>query len=156
MQWLINGDNFMIGQKTLFSSNSDEWETPQDFFDKLNNEFNFSVDLACTPENKKCRIGVFAIEVLAGWRLLGHENCFYWCNPPYSNIKKFLEFRKKHNINAVFLVPSRTDTKWFHEFIYKQPNVEIRFIKGRLKFSGAKFNAPFPSMIAIFKRINNV
>lgn len=49
------------------------------------------------------------------------------------------------------LIPARTDTIWFHRFLYKKPNVDIRFLKGRLKFSGSKNSAPFPSMIVIFK-----
>lgn len=49
------------------------------------------------------------------------------------------------------LIPARTDTRWFHEFIYNKENVEIRFLKGRLKFGNAKNSAPFPSMIVVFK-----
>lgn len=52
---------------------------------------------------------------------------------------------------TVMLIPSRTDTQWFHDYVYQKPNVEVRFVKGRLKFGGAKNNAPFPSMIVIFK-----
>lgn len=73
-------------------------------------------------------------------------------NPPYRTskewIKKGFEEWKKGKI-VVFLIPARTDTKAFHEYIY--PNAEIRFIKGRIKFKGATNSAPFPSMIAIFK-----
>jgi len=137
----------MIGQKTLFSSNSDEWETPQYFFDVLNEEFDFKYDLAANKSNAKCE------QYIDDAFNFDFSRCVsYFCNPPYSKCKEFVELVLDRNINCVMLLPSRTDTKWFHEFIYNKPNVEIRFIKGRLKFSGAKFNAPFPSMLAIFKR----
>ena len=142
----------MIGQKTLFSSKSDEWETPQEFFDKLDEEFHFDIDLAATSENSKCkhREGHYSNAFSSK-----KYSCFmYWCNPPYSKCKEFVKFVSDENINCVMLLPSRTDTRWFHEYIYNKPNVEIRFIKGRLKFSGAKFNAPFPSMLVIFKHTN--
>lgn len=72
-------------------------------------------------------------------------------NPPYGRaikdwIKKAAEIK---NGTVVCLVPARTDTRYFHEYLYKKPNVELRFIKGRLKFGGAKNSAPFPSMIAV-------
>ena len=79
--------------------------------------------------------------------------CVVFCNPPYSNIAKWVEkaFResRKDNTLVVLLVPSRTDTKYFHDFIYKR--AEIRFIRGRLKFGDSKNSAPFPSMIVIFR-----
>lgn len=143
----------MIGQKTLFSSKSDDWETPQDFFDKLDKEFNFKVDMACNKNNKKCFVGIGNINSTYALAQVYHNrDDFWWCNPPYSDIKSFLHFRECHDIKSVFLLPSRTDTRWFHDYIYNKLNVDIRFIKGRLKFSGAKFNAPFPSMLVIFKR----
>ena len=80
-----------------------------------------------------------------------------WCNPPYGrDIGKWVEKASKAvNDSAevvVMLIPSRTDTKWFHEFIYMKQNVEVRFVKGRLKFGGSKNDAPFPSMIVIFRK----
>lgn len=78
-------------------------------------------------------------------------NMWKWMNPPYGReIIKWVEKASKER-NVVALLPSRTDTRWFHEYIYNKPNVEIRFLKGRLKFVGAKSSAPFPSMIVIFK-----
>lgn len=82
---------------------------------------------------------------------IGGGQCV-WCNPPYSNIsewveKAFRETRKDKTI-VVMLIPSRTDTKYFHDYIYKR--TEIRFVKGRIKFS-EKDNAPFPSMIVIWR-----
>lgn len=82
----------------------------------------------------------------------GGETVF--CNPPYGRketgiwVKKCYEESLKSNTKVVMLIPSRTDTKWFHEYIYGK--AEIRFIKGRLKFNDGKESAPFPSMIVIF------
>lgn len=73
-----------------------------------------------------------------------------FCNPPYSNIRPFLERAKEADV-AVFLVPARTDTRWFHEIILPHAR-EIRFIKGRLKFGTATTGAPFPSMVVVFRR----
>ena len=76
-----------------------------------------------------------------------------FCNPPYSEIGKWAEkcYREgcKDNTLVVLLIPSRTDTKYFHDFIYNR--AEIRFVKGRLKFGGSKVNAPFPNIVAIFR-----
>ena len=75
-----------------------------------------------------------------------------FCNPPYSEIGKWVEkcYREgcKDNTLVVLLIPSRTDTKYFHNFIYQR--AEIRFVKGRLRFNGSD-NAPFPSMVVIFR-----
>ena len=142
----------MIGQKTLFSSNSDEWETPQDFFDKLNKEFKFNFDLAATKDNRKCNdftSDIFNTTFIDWFNC--HKDLMFWCNPPYSKCKEFVKFVSDSDIRGVMLLPSRTDTRWFHDFVYKRSNVEIRFVKGRLKFSGAKYNAPFPSMLAIWR-----
>lgn len=137
----------MKGHKQLFSNKSDEWETPQDLFDELNREFDFYGDLAANEKNSKCAIHVenaFSLD-----RVFVND-LFYFCNPPYSRCKDFVKLVAENKLNCVMLLPARTDTKWFHEYVYNKPNVEIRFIKGRLKFSNSKNSAPFPSMIAIF------
>lgn len=77
-----------------------------------------------------------------------------FCNPPYGNkIKLWVEkcYREslKENTIVVMLVPARTDTKWFHDYVYNR--AEIRFIKGRLKFGNSKNSAPFPSMVVVFR-----
>lgn len=136
--------------ETLFSSKNDEWRTPTAFFEKLDDEFFFTLD-PCSPgiwvRNKTIGIGdQDGLELDWG----GHT---VWCNPPYSQIKKWV--RKcyyeghKPNTTVVMLVPSRTDTKWWHNYV--QHKAEVRFIKGRLRFSGAKENAPFPSAIVIYR-----
>lgn len=76
-----------------------------------------------------------------------------FCNPPYSSIAKWVEkcYREgtKDNTVVVMLIPSRTDTRYFHKFIYHR--AEIRFVRGRLKFGDVKNSAPFPSMVVIFR-----
>ena len=134
----------------MFSSKTDMWATPQDFFDKLNEEFNFTLDPCATSENAKCtKYFTEEVDGLAeDW--IG-ETVF--CNPPYSNIKEWVKKcyyeGNKDNTTVILLIPARTDTKYFHEYIYHKAK-EIRFIKGRLKFGNSKNSAPFPSMIVIF------
>ena len=136
----------------MFSSKTDLWSTPWNFFEKLNDEFHFTLDPCSTHENAKC-YKHFTIEedgLLQDW---GNEVVF--CNPPYGRqikdwVKKAYEESQKDNTTVVMLIPARTDTIYFHEYIYHK--AEIRFIKGRLKFGDAKNAAPFPSMVVIFGR----
>lgn len=133
----------------LFTSNTPEWETPQDFFDELSKEFGgFDLDIAANATNHKCQ-AYFTKENSA------FDNKWFgqvWCNPPYGReIGKWVEACSKYEGLSVMLLPARTDTRWFHNFIYKNPRAEIRFIKGRLKFGGSKNSAPFPSMVVVFR-----
>lgn len=137
-------------EKALFSSNSDEWATPQDVFQSLNDEFHFTLDPCATDRNHKCAHYYTQDDngLQQDW---GGEQVF--CNPPYSTIaqwvrKCYLEGTKK-NTTVVLLIPSRTDTKYFHNYIYQRS--EIRFLKGRLHFNESKSAAPFPSMVVIFR-----
>jgi site-specific DNA-methyltransferase (adenine-specific) len=137
--------------KTLFSSQTDVWSTPQDFYDKLNDEFNFNLDPCAYPENAKCS-RYFTPEIDGLTQDWGGYVVF--CNPPYGRkiydwVKKCYEESQKPNTTVVLLIPARTDTRYFHEFIYHKAK-EIRFIKGRLKFGNSKAGAPFPSMIVVF------
>lgn len=128
----------MKGQKVLFSSQKYNWETPEKFYKELNKEFDFNFD-PC-PKNPK----------FDGLAIKWKERNFI--NPPYNKIKDWIikgvieSLEKKL---CIFLLPARTDRDWFHNYclIYAK---EIRFIRGRLKFKGAKWYAPFPSMIVIF------
>lgn len=143
--------------KGLMSSNSNEWATSNELFEELNREFSFTLDPCCTHKNAKCKKH-YTIEengLAQSW-----ENESVFCNPPYGNeikkwVKKCYEEHNKNNITVVMLIPARTDTTYFHEYIYKKS--EIRFIKGRVKFideNGKQQNsAPFPSMIVIWQRI---
>lgn len=134
----------------LFSSNSDEWSTPQTVFDELDREFHFTLDPCATAENTKC-LKYYTKEQDGLQNSWGGETVF--CNPPYSKIEKWVEkcYREslKENTVVVLLIPARTDTKYFHRWIYHRS--EIRFIKGRLRFGKSTENAPFPSMIVIFR-----
>lgn len=136
--------------KVLFSNNSDEWSTPQQLFDSLDEEFEFNLDPCSTEENHKCDL-FFTAETDGLKQNWGGYRVF--CNPPYSNISEWVEkaFRETRNDNTlvVLLIPSRTDTRYFHDYIYQR--AEIRFVKGRLKFGESKNSAPFPSMIVIFR-----
>lgn len=131
------------------------WETPQDFFDKCNDEFHFDIDVCATPENAKVK--TFFTPQIDGLSQNWGGYKTIWCNPPYGKempkwIKKAYETWKECNNTIVMLIPSRTDTKAFHEYIYH--NAEIRFIKGRLKFGGSNNAAPFASMLVIFRGNN--
>ena len=135
----------------LFSHNSDEWCTPQDFYDNLNDEFSFTLDPCSTDSNCKCITHYTAAEngLLKSW---AGETVF--CNPPYSDIKawvkKCYEESLNDNTTVVLLIPSRTDTSYFHDYILGK--AEIRFIRGRLKFGDAKKSAPFPSLVAVYRK----
>ena len=135
-----------MNKEVMFSSATGVWATPQDFFDSLDAEFNFTLDPCANDENHKCeRYFTEAEDGLAqdwgGYRV--------FCNPPYGRaLYKYREGCKDGTI-VVLLIPARTDTTYFHDFIMNR--AEIRFIKGRLKFGGGKDPAPFPSMLAIFR-----
>lgn len=132
--------------EVMFSSKTDLWETPQDFFDDLNREFGFEVDVCALPSNAKCKKFFSPSDdgLVQEWKGV----C--WCNPPYGReIGKWVKKAYESNATTVLLLPARTDTKWFHDYIYGK--AEIRFIKGRLKFGDSKNAAPFPSMIVVFR-----
>lgn len=141
-----------------FSSKNMCWCTPQDFFDKLNEEFSFVLDAAATAETSKCPM-YFTPEtdgLAQSWDCGGAV----FCNPPYGReiskwVKKAYEEAGKTQNQIVLLLPARTDTTYFHDYIYGK--AEIRFIRGRLKFSddnGTPSNsAPFPSMVVIYNGV---
>lgn len=136
----------------MFSSKTNQWETPQDLFDELNKEFGFTLDPCADENNHKCK-KYFTKEIDGLSQCWGNERIF--CNPPYGReigswVRKCYLHSKVGNGIAVMLIPARTDTGWFHKYIYNKKNVEIRFLKGRLKFGESKNPAPFPSMIVIF------
>lgn len=134
-----------------FSSKTDLWETPKELFDQLDREFHFSVDVCALPENAKC--ARFYTPEQNGLEQKWEGVC--WCNPPYGRQIRY--WVRKAWLSAidgatvVMLLPARTDTSWFHDYIYRNMRTEIRFIRGRIKFSGEKNGAPFPSMIVVFR-----
>jgi phage N-6-adenine-methyltransferase len=133
----------------MFSSESHMWETPQDFFDKLNAIYKFDLDVCAIPENAKCER--FFTPEQDGLKQQWQGVC--WMNPPYGRaitdkwIKKAYESAQA-GATVVCLIPSRTDTKYWHDYVMKG---EITFVKGRLKFGGHKDAAPFPSAVVVFK-----
>lgn len=133
----------------MFSSATDLWATPQDFFDSLNDEFHFELDACAVPENTKCEryITPDMDGLTQNW-----DASSIWCNPPYGReVGKWVAKAAREAMEGktvVMLLPARTDTRWFHQYIYHK--AEIRFIRGRLKFGSSMNNAPFPSMICIF------
>lgn len=131
--------------RVLFSSKSENWETPHQVFQALDAEFHFDLDVCALPENAKCKR--YYTPEDDGLKQPWNGTC--WCNPPYRrSISEWVKKAYESETTVVMLLPARTDTKWFHEYIYGK--AEIRFIKGRLKFGGSKNNAPFPSMVVIF------
>lgn len=137
----------MAINKGLFTSKTDMWATPQEFYDKLNEEFGFELDVCATPDNAKCE-QYYSPEV-DGLQQEWTGVC--WMNPPYGRvIGKWVKKAYESSLNGatvVCLLPARTDTKWWHEYCMKG---EIRFVKGRLKFGDSKNSAPFPSAVVIF------
>jgi len=134
----------------MFSSKTDQWSTPQDFYDKLNNEFHFTLDPCADEYNHKCE--KYYTEKDDGLKQdWNGERVFV--NPPYGRaiknwVQKSYEESRNDNTTVVMLIPARTDTKYFHKYIYHK--AEIRFIEGRLKFGDSKNAAPFPSMVVVF------
>lgn len=142
-----------MNTSVMFSSKTDQWATPQWFFDELNKEFRFTLDPCADEFNHKCD-KYFTKEQDGLSKSWGNEVVF--CNPPYGReipqwVKKcFDEVHSGGCPCAVMLIPARTDTRWFHQYIYKQ--AEIRFVKGRLKFGDSNNSAPFPSMVVVFRK----
>lgn len=136
--------------EVLYSSNTDEWETPQHVFDQLDHEFGFTLDACANEHNHKCKryYDMNQDGLKQSW-----NGEVVWCNPPYSEVAKWIEKAfyetKSEKTVVVLLVFSRTDTRWFQDYVYNR--AEVRFIKGRLRFGTAKHNAPAPSMVVIFR-----
>jgi phage N-6-adenine-methyltransferase len=159
-----------------FSSKTDDWSTPPDFFAKVEAEFGpFDLDPCATAENAKAPKFYTKEEDGAAREWFGRV----WCNPPYgrgigrwifsawaSTIHEAARAAKYRPMGVslcdlvVMLLPARTDTMWWHDYIWDHQThrpydgVEVRFIKGRLRFGGAKNSAPFPSALVIFRRQN--
>lgn len=140
----------MAISNALYSNRSDEWPTPQAFFDALDAEFDFTLDPCATRENAKCPI--FFTKEQDGLRQdWGTHRVF--CNPPYGRMmrawaRKCLEASSSGAL-VVLLAHARTDTRWFHDWVYGK--AEIRFVRGRLRFGDGRQSAPFPSLVAIFR-----
>jgi site-specific DNA-methyltransferase (adenine-specific) len=133
----------------LYSSVSDEWSTPRDFFAKLNRHYQFTLDPCATPENATCPL-YFTKEQDGLAQDWGTHRVF--CNPPYG--RTIGEWARKcfqasqGGALVVLFVPARTCTRWFHDYV--QGKAAIRFYRGRFKFGNAETSAPFPSMLAVY------
>jgi phage N-6-adenine-methyltransferase len=133
-----------------FSAKSDEWATPPAIFEGLDAEFHFTLDPAASIENAKC--GKFYTRDQNGLKQPWYNERVF-CNPPYRRYEIDLWLEKLSSGEAdivVALLPVRTNTKWFHEYVWRR--AEIRFIRGKLKFNGYKWQAPFPSMVCIWRK----
>lgn len=130
------------------SSKTDRWATPQDFYDRLHEEFNFQTDVCATSENAKCA-NYYTAETDG---LAQSWSGVCWMNPPYGRtIKAWMRKAWESSLDGatiVCLVPARTDTAWWHDYAMKG---EIRYVRGRLKFGGHKNSAPFPCAVVIFR-----
>jgi len=139
--------NRSIKMNIHFSSKSNEWYTPIHFYNKLDKEFNFTLDPCCTKDSAKCKKFYTKDDdgLSKDW-----SNEIVFMNPPYGReikywIKKAYDESLKGAL-VVCLIPARTDTAYWHDYCMKGT---IRFIRGRLKFSN-KNSAPFPSAVVIF------
>ena len=136
----------MSKMKVHYSSKNSTWETPQDFFDMLDREFSFQLDVCATPKNAKCKRYYSEDSLKKEW----DGRC--WLNPPYGReigkwMKKAYETALQGYL-VVCLVPARTDTKWWQAYAAKG---DIWFVPGRLKFGNSKNSAPFPSAVVVFR-----
>ena len=131
-----------------FSSATDMWSTPQEFFDQLDSEFGFTLDVCSTHENAKC--DQHFTESEDGLSQVWDGVC--WMNPPYGRtIGKWMRKAYESSLTGatvVCLVPARTDTAWWHDYAIRG---EVRFLRGRLKFGDATNSAPFPSAVIVFR-----
>lgn len=148
---MASKSNFNQGVFFNVETTTEVWETPQDFFDKLNEMFGFTLDVCANHQNAKCK-SYYTIEqdgLNQEW--IGNV----WMNPPYGRVinkwvQKAYESAKSGSANLVVcLVPARTCSEWWHEYCMKG---EIWLIRHRLKFGGSKINAPFPNAVVIFKK----
>lgn len=146
------GERVNCENSALFSSNSDEWETPREFFAQITERFGtLELDVCASKENAKCA-RFFSPEEDGLSQEWSPARC--WMNPPYGRtiglwMKKAYEESQKGAL-VVCLVPARTDTAWWHDYAALG---KVMFIRGRLKFGNAKNSAPFPSAVVVFEPV---
>lgn len=132
-----------------FSSASDEWPTPAFLFEALDAEFGFTLDPAATAQNARCRSFFTRAEdgLVQDW-----SGNTVFLNPPYGRqigrwVQKAYETSLRGSV-VVCLLPARTDTRWWHDYVCRG---EVRFLRGRLRFEGGQYCAPFPSAVVVFR-----
>ena len=149
-----------MNSAVVFSKASDLWRTPPDLFAALDAEFDFGLDAAALPDGSDslCLRWLFDA-VRADWAPLAWGRAI-WVNPPYGKCRQFIAHATaaaSRGATVVALVPARTDTRWWFTHVWDgtlhrpRPGVEVRFLKGRLKFSGSANSAPFPSVVLVFR-----
>ena len=137
--------------RSLYSSRSEEWSTPRAFFEQLDKEFRFTLDPCATRSNRKCTRYFTRRQdgLKQDW-----DKQRVFCNPPYGRPmqawaqKCFIASRS--GALVVLLAHARTDTRWFHDWVYDKAD-EIRFVRGRLRFGDGSQSAPFPSLVAVYR-----
>lgn len=139
-------------KEVLFSSKSEEWETPLDLFSVLDGEYHFTLDPCATEKNAKVK--KYFTKQTDGLAQNWQGNRVF-CNPPYGKkigdwVKKCYDESRKPNTTVVLLIPARTDTAYFHDYILGKS--DIYFLRGRLHFGNSKNGAPFPSIICVFSQ----
>lgn len=140
----------MTKNNVHFMSRRDDWETPKELFESLNREFHFTLDPCCSKKTAKCP--KFYTKKDDGLSKDWSEEVVFM-NPPYGReishwVKKAHdESAKFKGAKVVALIPARTDTSWWHDFVIHH---KIKFIRGRIKFGGGNGSAPFPSAIVIY------
>ncbi len=136
-----------------FSSNTDLWYTPDDFFKRYDAIYGFQLDVCATAENAKC--ARYFTKEDDGLSQEWGGVC--WMNPPYGRtIKEWMRKAYESSLTGatvVCLIPARTDTAWWHEYAMRG---EIEFIRGRLKFGGCKNSSPFPSAVVVFRPVGTL
>ena len=143
----------MAGFATKFESKKQEWTTPQEMWDRLDEEFHFTIDLAADEQNTKCET-YFSKEndaLSQDWFGVG------WLNPPYGDgnskllkwVQKAFDETRKVGCTVVMLIPARTNTRWWHHYCMQA--AELRFINGRPKFGNAVHGLPQPLALVIFR-----
>lgn len=146
--------SFFTPDGAAYSSDRDNWETPQHLFDQLNAHYHFTIDVAANEQNHKCARYYTKADDGLSLPWTGHR---VWCNPPYGRgvtarwVEKAYREMVENNVLTVMLIPARTGTTYFHKHILGKTS--ICFLKGRLKFElngQAGDSAPFDSMIVVF------
>ena len=136
-----------------WSSEKMDWETPPALFQSLDDEFHFTIDAAANGGNTKCPTYYGPVSDEGEDGLSAAWSGIVWCNPPYgTDISSWIKKGRDSALagaTVVMLVYARTDTRWFHDYVYGQ--AEIRFLRGRIRFVGAPNSAPAPSMILIYR-----
>jgi phage N-6-adenine-methyltransferase len=131
--------------RAMFSHAKETWATPSDLYAALDQEFSFTLDPCPLRDPSEAGLPLFGTDGLSvSWK--GQR---VFCNPPYSrHVRRWLEKAREADL-AVYLLPARTDTRWWHDLAAEAD--EIRFLRGRLRFGGARAGAPFPSVLVIFR-----